>query len=111
MSKLRVLVLAAGMFALAGGLNGQEKKDAPKKEEPAAKVKGQLPANWKVLGLTEEQKQKVYAIDAKYDAEIDDLKAKIEGLKKKKLQEQLTVLTAEQKKTLEENAKKKASGG
>lgn len=111
MTRLRIAVLAVGLFALAGGLSGQEKKDAPKKDEPVPRAKGQLPQNWGKLGLTDEQKQKVYTIDAKFDTEIDELKAKIESLKKKKYLEQLTVLTGDQKKTLEEIAKKKATGG
>lgn len=116
MAKVRFVLLAAGLLVIGGGINGQEKKkDSPKPgaeaTEPAPKLKGQLPAGWRALGLTDAQKQKVYAIDEKYDVEIDKLNAKIKELRAKRYKEQLEVLTDAQKKQLEENAKKKASGG
>ncbi|CAN5287692.1 hypothetical protein BH11PLA2_BH11PLA2_10550 [soil metagenome] len=112
MRKLSMCLLAIGLFAIGGGLVGQDKKDAPKdKEEP--KVKGSLPQGWGKanLGLTEEQKQKIYTIDNKYDVEIETLKKKMDDLKKKKSDETVAVLTAEQKKKLEDYFKSKAGGG
>jgi hypothetical protein len=102
MRRSSVLLLALGMFALGGGLVGQDKK------EPAKA--GQLPQGWGKanLGLTEEQKRKVLEADAKYDGEIDALTKKIGDLKKKKLEEQVAVLTDEQKKKLEDYFKSKA---
>ncbi len=117
MTKLRMALLAIGLFAIGGGIVGQETKTTPKpaadkdaKETVPAKVKGksQLPAGWRELGLTDEQKTKVYAIDAKYDEEIDAMTAKIKIAKDKKKKEQLEVLTMEQKKRLEDALKKKA---
>ena len=109
MSKLRFALFAAGLFFIGGGLVGQEaKKDSKEKESSTAKVKGQLPQNWAKLGLTDEQKKKVYAIDAKHDEEIDKLNEKIKELKEKKRKEQLEVLTSEQKKRLEALLKEKA---
>ena len=105
-----VRYLAAGMFALGGGLVGQDKKDAPK-EDPAKK--GTLPSGWGKanLGLTDEQKKKVLDISAKYDTEIDALKKKIDDLKDKKQKDEVAVLTAEQKKKLEDYFKSKAGTG
>ena len=108
-------LLAIGLFAIGGGIVGQETKTTPKpaadkdaKEATPTKAKGQLPAGWRDLGLTDDQRTKVYTIDAKYDEEIDALTAKIKVAKDKKRKEQLEVLTAEQKKRLEDALKKKA---
>jgi hypothetical protein len=117
MKKLRVLLFVAGLVFLSGGLSGQdakkESKDTKESKESkdskaAPKAKGQLPQNWSKIGLTDEQKQKVYTIDAKFDKEIDELTAKIKELKDDKRKEQLKVLTEEQKKRLEDIIKKAA---
>lgn len=112
MNAVRPTLLAVALLAFAGGLAAQQ-KDPPKPadKEPAAKARGYLPQGWRELGLSDDQKKKVYAIDAKYDEEIDRLKAQIEDAKAKKRKEQIEVLTPEQKKRLEDNAKKKATGG
>lgn len=88
---------------LAGGVVGQEpKKDEPKKDDPPVKLKGFLPMNWGKIGLTEDQKQQVYKIQGKYNTEIEKLEAKIQELKSTRDKELKTVLTADQKKRLEE---------
>lgn len=101
MSRLCMLALLGGMFVLAGGLTGQDKKDDPKKDEPTTKIKGKLPNYWGKIGLTDEQKQTIYKIQAKYGAEIDKLKAKMDELETTRDKEMKAVLTAEQKKALE----------
>lgn len=104
MSRLCVLLLVFGMFALSGGLAGQEpKKDDPKKKDEApVKVKGTLPPNWKKIGLSDDQVQSIYKIQGKYNDEIDKLEAKIKELKTTKDKEMRAVLSADQKKKLEE---------
>jgi len=93
---------------MSGGLAGQEKKDDTKKTDPAkkddppVKAKGMLPPNWKKLGLTDEQVQKVYRIQNKYNDEIALLEAKIAELKTTKDKELKALLTADQKKRLED---------
>src|SRR4051812_30711803 len=63
MSKFRMLLGVLLVAFLVGGLAlAQEKKDT--KDTPPAKAKGTLPANWKKLGLTDDQVQKVYQIQA-----------------------------------------------
>jgi hypothetical protein len=104
---VRLSALLVGLFVLAGGLPGQDK---PKKDEPAGKVKGQLPQGWGKLGLSEEQKQKVYKINAKYGEEIAKLDAQIKELKDKMSKERMDVLTADQKKALQEMNKAKSGG-
>lgn len=107
MRRSAVLMLVIGMFAVTGGLVGQDKKDPPKDG------KGQLPQGWGKanLGLTDDQKTKVLEISSKADAEISTLMKKISELKKKKLEDQVAVLTAEQKKKLEDYFKGKAGTG
>jgi hypothetical protein len=74
-------------------------------------VTGQLPTYWRMLGLSEDQVQKVYKLQAKYNTEIDELEAKIKELKDKMSKERLDVLTADQKKRLEEILKEKSGTG
>jgi hypothetical protein len=84
------VVLLSVFFVCATGLIAQ----------PPDKVKGQLPANWGKLGLSDEQKQKVYKIQADYRKKIDALEAEIEQMKKKQLEEMTGVLSPDQKKKL-----------
>lgn len=103
----RLTALILGLFALTCGLSelsGQDKKD-----EPAAKVKGQLPQGWGKIGLTDDQKQKVYKVQAKYNEQIDKLEAQIKELKEKRDQERYEVLTAEQKKRLKDASEPKGA--
>ena len=117
--------LLVGVFALAflvtAGLSGQDPKGDPKgkdaktdpKVEPKgkeAKGKGQLPQNWSQLGLTADQKDKVYKLQGKYNADIDKLDAEIKEMKAKLTKERFEILTAEQKKALEDILKKKSGG-
>lgn len=101
----RVFVAAIAVFAFTAAGFAQAPKADPKKE------KGQLPPYWKMLGLTDKQIQEVYKIQGKYNDEIDTLEAKIKELKDKMSKERSEVLTAEQKKRLEEILKDKAGTG
>jgi len=101
MIHLRAVVGVLALVLLAGGLlQGQEKKD-DKKDTPT-KIKGVLPANWGKLGLTDEQKQKVYKVQAEYKDKIADLDKQIKELKDKEKSEMAKVLSDEQKKRLNE---------
>ena len=113
-------------FVIVGALVGQEPKPGdPKgakigdtKVDPKAKVgdvkgvetkaKGQLPQNWKQLGLTDKQTQDVYKVQAKYNEDIDKLEAQIKDFKAKMSKERSEILTPEQKKRLEEILKTKS---
>ena len=113
---LRSAALATGFALLlaAGTGTGQEKGKSP----PEAKAKkadnlpdapkGYLPPNWKKLGLSDAQKDKITTISGQYSAEIDRLEERIRELKAKRQSEQLAVLSDEQKKRLEDIYKKKA---
>ena len=74
---LRLLALLFGIAVLsAGGSIGQDKGKKDEKSEKKddkkddSTSKGQLPANWKQIGLTDEQKQSVYKINAKFKNSI-----------------------------------------
>lgn len=100
MSRLRLGILASVLGLVIGGfVFAQDKKD-PK--DPPPKARGQLPPNWGKLGLTDEQKQKIYTAQAKYKEQIDKLQAQIANLKGDEKKELEAVLTADQKKRLVE---------
>lgn len=89
--------MLAALLLAAGAALAQEPK-----ADPPAKVKGILPMNWGKIGLSDEQKQDIYKLQAKYGGEIDKLEAKIRELKSKRDAEMKGVLTPEQKKRLED---------
>lgn len=110
MFRVLMFALIGGLLVASGGLVGQDKKDDPKaarKDDAPAKVKGTLPAGWGKIGLTDDQKQEVYKIQAKYGAEIDKLEAKIKELKAGQMKEMKGVLNADQKKALQDLAASK----
>ena len=86
------------VFAASGVLFGDDKET---KSDAKVVKQGGLPANYAKLGLSDDQKKKIYDLDAKADAEIAALQKKIDEAKKKKHDDQLTVLTAEQKAQLQ----------
>lgn len=113
MRYVRLPALIACLFTVAGALPGQdaaakktEAKESTKKDTP--KAKGYLPQNWTKLGLTDEQRQKVYQIQGKYNEEIDKLELQIKSLKDRMAKERLDVLTGEQKNRLEDILRGKA---
>lgn len=107
---LRVCAFLVGALLLVNPLVGQDPKKKDDKEQPATKYKGQLPANWKKLGLTDEQVQKVYKVQSKYGEQIEALEAQIRSLKSKLNKDRFDILTAEQKKRLDELNKAKSGG-
>lgn len=114
MHSFRLIAFLVGALVLSGGLIGQEKKGDgkdPKKDDQPAKAKGMLPTYWGQLGLSDEQKQKVYKVQAKYNDEIEKLEAKIQELKDKRDKERFDLLSADQKKRLEAIIKEKSGGG
>jgi Spy/CpxP family protein refolding chaperone len=102
MSRCRLMfaVIVMALF-LGGGSLGQDKKTDDKKDPPT-KLKGQLPPNWKKLGLTDAQVQQVYKIQADYDVKINALQEQIKKLKGEEKGELMKVLTEAQKARLKE---------
>jgi Spy/CpxP family protein refolding chaperone len=107
-----LLALFSALLVLSAGSFGQDpkSKEDPKttdkktdgKDEPTGKLKGQLPPNWKKLGLTDVQVQDIYKVQGKYRDEIAKLRAKIAELEAARDKEEKAILTPDQKKRLEE---------
>lgn len=105
LARFFILVCVAGVFLAAGGLLAQEVK-----KDPPAKVRGQLPPNWGKLGLSDEQKQKIYKIQGDYETRIDELEAKLKQLKQEQNKEMVKVLTDAQRARLKEIVTEKIPG-
>src|SRR5581483_7887355 len=103
MYRLRVIGAVCLVALLAAtALQGQD--------STTGKVKGVLPANWGKLGLTDEQKQKVYKVQSEYRDKIAELEKQVKDLKEKERTEMEKVLTDEQKKRLKDILTGKAPG-
>jgi hypothetical protein len=99
-------MLMAGSLLIAQDKKGDTKGTAP----AAAKGKSRLPSNFGKLNLADDQKTKIYGIQASFDPKIDELEAQLKVLKDKEQAEVEAVLTPEQSKqlaTLKAEAKKK----
>jgi len=99
------MVTAVALFVsfLAGGWLlsgvGSRAADDPKTQP---KVRGQLYPKWRELGLTDEQKQRVYKIQSEYRTKIDELEKKLKELRREERSKAQEVLTAAQKARLKE---------
>lgn len=96
-SIIRFASLLTVSLALSGVLAAAD--EAKKDSLPA---RGQLPANWSKLGLSEDQKQKVYAIRGEHRAKIQELEVKLKDLRQKEKADLEKVLTEDQKLRLRE---------
>ena len=107
-------VCLASILTLSSFGLTQEKPATESKPKPAAKgddkLKGRLPNNYGKVDLTMAQREKIYAIQNDYDAQLDALKEQIKQLVAKRDADIDGVLTAEQKSklaALRDEAKKK----
>ncbi len=109
MVRLRMLAVAVALL-VAGSpwVVGQDAPRSKDSKEPTPKMRGQLPQNWGKLGLSDEQKQKIYAAQSKYRAKIDDLKKQIAELQDQEKKDMEAVLTDAQKTRLREIVSGKA---
>ena len=101
----RRVVLNALILLLCCSISGWSQDTAKPTTKGAAaekKTTNRLPANYGKLGLTDAQKDKVYVINDKYDAQLDALEEQLKALKAKRGVEVEAVLTAEQKKILKD---------
>ncbi len=94
---LGATALAVGLLA-GGFLMGDDKKP----DEQPSKLKGKLPAHFKKLGLSDQQTQQIFKIEADYANKIDALKKQLADMAKAEKQEEVNVLTDEQKTHLKE---------
>jgi hypothetical protein len=90
-----VIVLTTGTIV------GQDKTEPPK-------IKGTLPANWGKIGLSDDQKQQIYKLQADYSEKIIALEKQLKEMRAKEKQALEAVLNDEQKKLLKEIILKKA---
>ena len=103
------MIVAAGVALALGSqisvqsMVGQEKAATkPTPAKVAKKPAGRLPAQYGKLGLSDEQRKNVYAVQADYGKQIADLQKQIDSLTEKQNTEIEAVLTADQKKKLGE---------
>lgn len=102
MTQSRFLGVAVLGFFLVGGLLADDKKETPVRPGRA------LPANWSKLGLSSDQKDKLYKIRADHRAKAEDLERQLKELKKQERTEMEAVLTDAQKARLREILSEKA---
>ena len=94
---LGATALAVGLLA-GGFLMGDDKKP----DEPATKLKGKLPAHFRKLGLSDQQTQQIFKIEASYAEKIDAAKKQLADLVAAQHHDVDNVLTDEQKTHLKE---------
>lgn len=105
-----MVVVALFAFALGSQASvdftvGQEKAAEKEKAAPAKvarKPRGRLPQYYGQVGISSEQRQKIYDVQAVYGKQIGELQKQIDALKKKQNTEVAAVLTPEQKTKLDE---------
>jgi hypothetical protein len=104
MTRLRVILSLTAFVLLGGLLMGDDpKKPADTKPDTTPpKTNHTLPADWKKLGLSDDQKKKIYAIEDDYGPKIAALKKQIEDLQNDEKAKRYAVLSDEQKKHLKE---------
>jgi Spy/CpxP family protein refolding chaperone len=108
MRRLGISVFSAGLLvALAVPLIAQDtpKEKAPSPAQPATRVQDparRLPRFFSQVGLTTEQKDKVYTIRSKYTDRMTELRRQMQELTSQELVECETVLTDSQRKLLVE---------
>jgi hypothetical protein len=90
-------IALAGVFSVfvVGGLliAGDDKKSDPP-------PKGRLPNGWTKIGLSEQQKKDIYAIEADYGPKIEDLENQAKKLREERYEKEVKVLNEDQKKQL-----------
>lgn len=106
MLKLRWVAVAFFLAAFCSPwATGDDKKPNAGDEKPAdsgAKMRGQLPQNWSKLGLSDEQKQRVYKLQSDFQNKMDSLQKQISDLKSQERKELEKVLTPGQRERLRE---------
>ena len=80
----------------------KSEKKARKTAGKRGRVQRRLPVYFAKLELTEEQRDKVYEIDAKYRPQIQELQEQMKSLRAQRTSESVGVLTKAQKRTLKD---------
>jgi len=79
-----------------------KKQSSLKQKKTRKKPRGRLPNNYGKIGLSNEQKTEIYAVQAKYKAQLKELADKIAAIRSEQQKAIDSVLTEEQMKKLEE---------
>jgi hypothetical protein len=118
LSSTAIVALAIGTYVTAQEKNTETTKSAEKKAVVGApavakgkKATNRLPANFGKLGLSPDQRKRLFAVQDTYEMQIDDLEAKLKELKEKRDAEYEGILLPDQAKQLADiraAAKKKA---
>lgn len=101
----RRIVLKSLVLLLCCSITGWSQdttKPTTKGKAVEKKTTNRLPANYGKLGLTDAQRDKVYAINDKFESQLDALEDQLKALRAKRGTEVEAVLTAEQKKILKD---------
>ena len=86
------------------------KKDAPSQTAPAKRDRSRrVPSNFGKVGLTTEQRERIYKIQAKHHEKIDELQKQLDNARLEMMKECEGVLTAEQRRLLEQLRNKPAA--
>lgn len=93
MYRFALLAVAVICFG-AISASADDKKDTPKGR--------QLPSNWGKLGLSDEQRDKVYSVQGEYKSKIEELTKQLSELKKKEKEALFAILTEGQLARLKE---------
>jgi Spy/CpxP family protein refolding chaperone len=102
MLRVRGLLGVLALLLVVTWLWAADNKTDTDKKDPDPKAKGTLRPNWKKLGLTDDQVQKIYKVQADYRAKIDVLEQQIKDLRVQEFADQVKVLTEAQKARLKE---------
>jgi hypothetical protein len=108
---MRYVTYALFVGLVLGGMSfAQDSKKGATKDDtrPSARLRGQLPPNYRQLGLSEEQRQSIYKIQNEFSDKIEDLEKQIEKLKTERGRAYVKVLTKAQKDRLDEIQKGKS---
>jgi len=104
MRQSRIVTSALMLLVCCSMVGWSQDAAKPTTKGAAAEKKpvNRLPPNYGKLGLTDAQKDKVYAIQEKYDSQLDALEEQIKSLKAKRRAETEAALSVEQKKILKD---------
>ena len=100
----KYLFAAPVLFVALAFATGQEKtaaKQKPDDKEPVI-VKASLPRYFKQLGLSAEQRKRVFTVKVKYAEKVQELQRQLEALKGQEKTDLEAVLTTAQKERLKE---------
>ena len=100
--RIGVTVLSVALLGAAAYQDKDKDKEKKADDPPPGKMKGMLPPKFGKLGLSEDQKKKIYKIQSEYKGKIKDLQEKIAKAKQEQKEAEEGVLTKEQKKKLRE---------